>query len=205
MRSSANCCVNVETRSRSTSKPVCTRSRAAQAGDVGGSAHAGPSEQRSWLPRWFSPSCSWGVPSVTQLRQTPVATTDPSEITLPDGNYRYRLTPHELRAASGGRISQQEIRNNAGTWTWKVHDGHWSLHLNPSAPTAAPPFPCSGTLTLTGNLATFVRTVNHDPAGDCVPPKWSAQYTFERGVALWSAVSVPDFGWFFAPEPWVLH
>jgi hypothetical protein len=146
-----------------------------------------------------------GTLIVTQHGRSSSVISHPARPALPDGTYRYRLTARELRAASGGHISQQDIRNNAGIWTWKVHDGRWSLHLNPSAPEAAPPYPCSGTLALRKNVATFVRTVNLDPSGDCVPPTWTARYTFERGVALWSDVSVADFGWFFAADPWVLH
>ena len=142
---------------------------------------------------------------LAQPEQTPLTTTDGSQHALPDGTYRYRLTAHDLRTASRGRVSQQEITNNAGTWTWKVHNGHWSLHLTPMATTAQVPYPCAGTVTVHGDVATFIRTLNRDPVGDCAPPRWTARFTITHGAVRWSEVSVADFGWFVASEPWAYH
>jgi hypothetical protein len=130
-------------------------------------------------------------------------TGDGPPIALSDGTYRYQLTAQDLRTASGGQISAKDIRNNVGTWTWDLHDGRWSLDLNPTSPAAEPSSRCAGRVTVDGDLATFVRTVNGNPVGECAPRTWSARYLVQGGVVSWSDVSVPGFGWFFAGKPWI--
>jgi hypothetical protein len=139
-----------------------------------------------------------------QLRQ-PTAITSRPQDAIPSGAYRYRLTTHDLRAASRGRMPTQDLVNNAGIWGWTLHDGHWALHLRPKAPGADRAYSCSGDVTVSGDVATFVRTVNKNPVGECAPRTWSARFSVEGTVVHWSDVSVRDFGWVFATQPWARH
>lgn len=123
-------------------------------------------------------------------------------IALPQGTYSYRMTPAEIMKASGGLSSEQEAINNAGVTTWNIRDGHWGLGLEPSESTAAAVYPCAGTVSADGDIATFTRTVNPDPEGECAPYSWTARFAVRNGVLHWSAVSIPDFGWVFATKPW---
>jgi hypothetical protein len=104
--------------------------------------------------------------------------------------------------ASGGRSSEQDAINNAGVTTWTIRGGRWGLGLEPSESTAAAVYPCAGTVSFAGDVATFSRTVNPDPNGECAPFSWSARFVVEGDVVHWSAVSIPDFGWVFAAKPW---
>jgi hypothetical protein len=123
-------------------------------------------------------------------------------VALPRGTFSYRMTPAEIVTASGGRVSEQDAINNAGVTTWTLGDGRWGVGLEPSESTAAAVYPCAGTLSVDGDVATFTRTVNPDPNGDCAPSSWTARFAVKNGVLHWSAVSIPDFGWFFAAKPW---
>jgi len=123
-------------------------------------------------------------------------------IGLPQGTYSYRMTPAEIMRASGGRSSQQEAIDNAGVTTWTIKDGRWGVGLQPSESTAAAVYPCAGTVSVDGDVATFTRTVNPDPTGECAPYSWTARFAVKKGVVHWSAVSIPDFGWVFAAKPW---
>ena len=99
-------------------------------------------------------------------------------------------------------MSEQDAINNAGVTTWTIGDGQWSLGLQPSESTASAVYPCAGTVSVDGDVATFTRTVNKDPNGDCAPYTWCARFAVEAGVVRWSSVSIPDFGWVFAAKPW---
>lgn len=123
-------------------------------------------------------------------------------VALPQGTYSYRMTPADIMKASGGRSSEQEAINNAGVTTWTIKDGHWGLGLRPSESTAAAVYPCAGTVSVDGDVATFTRTRNPDPNGECAPYSWTARFAVKNGVLHWSAVSIPDFGWVFAAKPW---
>ena len=123
-------------------------------------------------------------------------------IALPQGTYSYRMTPADIMKASRGRSSEQEAINNAGVTTWTIRDGHWGLGLEPSESTATAVYPCAGTVSVDGDVATFTRTVNPDPTGECAPYSWTARFAVKKGVLHWSAVSVPDFGWVFAAKSW---
>ena len=149
-------------------------------------------------PRLAVPSC-WRSRRVL-FRITPSSHGPP--ITPPQGRYRYRLSPHDLRRASRGAVLEQDVTDNAGTWIWRLHHGHWDLHLKTAESAAASPYPCSGTVTVDGDVATFVRTVNGDPEGECAPFTWSARFAVHGNVVHWSAVSIPVFGWYFATKPW---
>jgi hypothetical protein len=149
-------------------------------------------------PRVVLPPC-WHSRRV-RFRFTPVSHGPPTA--LPHGTYHYRLSPGDLRLASRGRFAEQDVTNNAGAWTWLMHRGRWSLHVRSTESATDPTYPCSGTVTVDGDVATFVRTVNGNPEGDCVPPTWSARFAVREGVLRWSAVSIPDFGWVFATKPW---
>ena len=123
-------------------------------------------------------------------------------VTLPQGTYSYRMTPAEIVTASGGLVSERDAINNAGVTTWTIRDGRWGLGLQPTESTAAAVYPCAGTVSFDGDLATFTRTVNPDPNGECAPSSWTARFTVKNGVLRWSKVSSPDFGWVFAAKPW---
>jgi hypothetical protein len=131
----------------------------------------------------------------------PVTRTTVRPTGLPPGTYRYQLTSAEIVNASGGHVLAQDAINNAGLTTWTIRDGHWNVALEPSETTAAV-YPCAGTVSVDGDVATFTRTVNKQPEGDCVPPTWSARFTVQAGGVRWTSVSVTDFGWFFATKPW---
>jgi pimeloyl-ACP methyl ester carboxylesterase len=123
-------------------------------------------------------------------------------IALPQGTYSYQMTAAEIMKASGGRSSEQDAINNAGVTTWTILDGRWGLGLEPSESTAAAVYPCAGTVSFDGDVATFTRTVNPDPNGECAPFSWTARFVVTGDVVNWSAVSIPDFGWVFAAKPW---
>jgi pimeloyl-ACP methyl ester carboxylesterase len=123
-------------------------------------------------------------------------------IGLPQGTYSYRMTSADIMKASGGRSSEQDAINNAGVTTWTIKDGRWGVGLQPSESTADAVYPCAGTVSVDGDVATFTRTLNPDPTGECAPYSWTARFAVKKGVVHWSAVSVPDFGWVFAAKPW---
>jgi pimeloyl-ACP methyl ester carboxylesterase len=135
------------------------------------------------------------------LFRLPVSGHGPA-VALPQGTYSYRMTAAEIMKASGGRSSEQDAINNAGVTTWTIRDGRWGLGLEPSESTAAAVYPCAGTVSFDGDVATFTRTVNPDPNGECAPFSWTARFVVEGDVVHWSAVSIPDFGWVFAAKPW---
>jgi hypothetical protein len=76
------------------------------------------------------------------------------------------------------------------------------MAVDPSQTTAAAVYPCAGRVSVDGVFATFTRTVNKQPEGDCVPTIWSARFTVQAGRVSWTSVSITDFGWFFAAKPW---
>jgi pimeloyl-ACP methyl ester carboxylesterase len=121
---------------------------------------------------------------------------------LPNGTYQYRMSVADIINASGDRSSQEDAINNAGVTTWRLQDGRWSIGPQTSESTAAATDPCAGLVSVRGNLATFTRTVNNQPEGDCAPYRWTARFTLNGDTLSWSSVSITDFGWVFAAKPW---
>jgi hypothetical protein len=86
--------------------------------------------------------------------------------------------------------------------TWTIGDGRWSLDMRPSA-SSFPIVRCAGWISISAGRATFTRTVNGLPGGDCVPLVWSARFRVVDSVVQWSETNVADFSWVFQPRGWI--
>jgi TRAP-type C4-dicarboxylate transport system substrate-binding protein len=121
---------------------------------------------------------------------------------LPLGTYRYSMTEADMSRASGGKATAEFLQENAGLWTWTIGNGRWSLEQRP-ADSTFPVVPCSGWISVSADVATFTRTVNGLPGGDCVPFVWSARFHLLRnGAVRWTETDVADFSWVFQATDW---
>jgi TRAP-type C4-dicarboxylate transport system substrate-binding protein len=120
---------------------------------------------------------------------------------LPRGRYRYSLTEAAIVRAGKGLAVGDIVQDNAGVWTWTIGNGTWSLDVKPSD-TTLPIYPCSGWIAVSGDIATFTRTVNGQLGGDCVPSVWSARFTVQGSTVEWSDTDVTDYGWVFQTKQW---
>jgi TRAP-type C4-dicarboxylate transport system substrate-binding protein len=121
---------------------------------------------------------------------------------LPAGTYRYDVSPADISASSAGNAGDLYAAENTGRWTWTIGDGRWSLDMRPSA-SSFPIVRCAGWISISAGIATFTRTVNGLPGGDCVPLVWSARFRVVGSVVQWSETNVPDFSWVFQPKGWI--
>ena len=62
--------------------------------------------------------------------------------------------------------------------------------------------PCSGWISVSADVATFTRTVNGLPGGDCVPFVWSARFHLSDGTVRWTETDVSGFGWVSQATDW---
>jgi len=60
---------------------------------------------------------------------------------------------------------------------------------------------CRGFYDVKGKSVTFTTTKFFNN-GDCAPPTWTAGWNYGDGQLTWTAVSVADFSFIFAPRPW---
>ncbi len=116
---------------------------------------------------------------------------------LPEGVYRVEIT-REILLAGGSDLAG--VEENAGVFTWTLHQGRWSYTLKPSG---RHPFntTCAGYYTVDGHTMTAVTTTL--PAvGICGPPIWTATWTYVDDTLTWTNVSIPDFAAVFAGPGW---
>jgi TRAP-type C4-dicarboxylate transport system substrate-binding protein len=121
--------------------------------------------------------------------------------TFPVGTYRYVLTKEGILRAANGGAEGAYTDENAGVWSWIIGDGRWSLVMTPTG-SSFPAVPCGGWISVSADVATFTRTVNGLPGGDCVPLVWSARFHVQDDGLHWTHTDVQDFSWVFQPEPW---
>lgn len=142
-------------------------------------------------------ACEAGGEAPSPAGASEVATGPGNPGQLPEGQYRYDLSPDELRAAG---LPEEDVRNNAGIWTWTVDGGRWRY-------TQAPSFEgvsntrCEGFYEANGQMVNFTTTtvlVN----GDCAPPEWAARWEARGDTLRWSDVSVADFVPVFVGPGW---
>ena len=120
---------------------------------------------------------------------------------LSPGTYRYALSGPDILRASNGGANADYLSQNVGRWTWTIEAGRWTLDMRPTDSTF-PSYPCAGWLSVSADIATFTRTVNGVPGGDCVPLVWSARFRLDNGVLRWTETDVTDFGWVFQSVGW---
>ncbi len=120
---------------------------------------------------------------------------------LPRGTYRYSTTEANISRASGGKATAGFVEENTGLNTWVIGNGGWSIEFRPKDSTI-PMSPCSGWISVSADVATFTRTVNGIPGGDCVPYVWSARFHLSHGTVRWTETDVADFGWVFQATDW---
>jgi TRAP-type C4-dicarboxylate transport system substrate-binding protein len=117
---------------------------------------------------------------------------------LPQGTYRYALSIADLTAS---HLDDEDVRNNAGVFTWKLHDGRWSYRQVPVDPSVAHQTSCEGYYDVHGDVVSFTTTTVL-ASGECGPPTWTARWRADGRQLSWSSVSVPDFALVWAHGPW---
>lgn len=119
---------------------------------------------------------------------------------LPQGVYRYVLTEQQLLDAGA---PPRDAQMNAGVFTWTLTDGEWRYEQAPTDQDAAESTgsACAGWYDVQDDVVIFA-TSTEIAGGDCAPPSWDARWSAEGDVLAWSDVSIPDFGFVFAPRGW---
>jgi hypothetical protein len=112
---------------------------------------------------------------------------------FPEGVYRTTLSA-EFLAEQG--VPAEDIRNNAGVFTWTVSDGSWSYEQVPADPSVTRTS-CEGFYDVNGDRMTFT-TVTDVHRGECWPLVMVAVFEVtDDGVqwtdALFDGESVPEF------------
>jgi TRAP-type C4-dicarboxylate transport system substrate-binding protein len=135
-----------------------------------------------------------------QPSMTPLAAPGPTD-PLPRGTYRYTLSATYL---SHHHVVARDADASAGVYTWTLGNG--VFHLSQPTDSNQPGYPCAGYFAVSGAKARFTRTVNQ-PYGDCVPPNWSASWTYHHGYLTWSGLigyrsAYNDFAPWFTQIPW---
>jgi TRAP-type C4-dicarboxylate transport system substrate-binding protein len=118
---------------------------------------------------------------------------------FPQGEYRYKLVADALRDAG---LSEEDVRNNAGIWTWTLRDGRWSFTQAPSYQ-GVRTTSCEGSYEDLGDQVVGFTTITRLANGDCAPEMgWTARWTKRGDLLVWSDVSVADFVPVFVGPGW---
>jgi hypothetical protein len=111
---------------------------------------------------------------------------------FPQGSYRTTVSADLLRDAGA---SSEDVRNNAGVWTWTLKGGRWSSHQVPDDPSVTT-VDCEGFYDVDGQRVTFT-TVTQVAGGTCAPPTMVAVFERSGDGVVWTAASIdgrPDPG-----------
>ncbi len=120
---------------------------------------------------------------------------DPGD--LPEGVYRYELTPDFLRDAG---LPEEDVYLNAGANTVTLRDGQWTIEHRPLHDNADST-PCEGFYSVEGSSFT-ASTSTQIVGGTCAPPQWTATWSFVGDTLTWTDVSIADFAPVFAGNGW---
>ncbi len=118
---------------------------------------------------------------------------DPGD--LPQGVYRFELTPEYLRGAG---LPEGDVRGNAGIMTYRLKDGRWSYEQKPFYDNIGMTT-CEGYYDVNG--ATFTASVvTTYVSGTCAEQLWTATWAFHGDTLTWADVSIADLAPVFAGE-----
>lgn len=121
-----------------------------------------------------------------------------SQDAFPQGEYRYELAADGLRDAD---LPEEDVRNNAGIWTWTLRGGRWNWSQAPSFEGVFQTA-CEGTYEDRGDRVVSFRTTTVLTSGDCAPPEWTARWEQRGDLLVWSDVSPADFVAVFVGPGW---
>lgn len=118
---------------------------------------------------------------------------DPGD--LPQGSYRFELTPEYLRSIG---LSEDDVYINAGVYTVTFEGGRWSRVDQPLNENVLNNT-CEGFYDVDGDR--FTASAATRPArGECAPALWSATWTLTGDTLTWTDVDPPGYALYFTGE-----
>ena len=146
-------------------------------------------------PAQIPADCAFQPGDEARAPEVPTRLTAPGDPgDLPQGVYRYELTPEYLRAAG---LPEGDVRGNAGILTYTLKDGRWSFQQKPRYDNVDKTT-CEGYYDIDGPTFTG-SVVTTYASGECAPLLWTATWAFQGDTLTWTDIST-DMATVFAGE-----